>query len=110
MRGARQGSWDGLHVGGLRVGDRAGPGDRCGIRRGGFRQLTDMVQQALPVGAPPDEARRRAIALVSGMVGGLAIARALEKADPDLSRDVLAAAREELERLAFAPRGEPKFG
>ena len=76
----------------------------------GFRQLTDMVQQALPAGAPPDEARRRAIALVSGMVGGLAIARALEKADPDLSRDVLAAAREELERLAFAPRGEPKFG
>jgi hypothetical protein len=76
----------------------------------GFRQLTDMVQQALPAGASPDEARRRAITLVSGMVGGLAIARALEKADPDLSRDVLAAAREELERLAFAPRGEPKFG
>jgi TetR/AcrR family transcriptional repressor of nem operon len=68
----------------------------------GFRQLTDMVQQALPAGVPPDEARRRAIALVAGMVGGLVIARALEKGDPDLSKDVLAAAREELERLAFA--------
>jgi TetR/AcrR family transcriptional regulator, transcriptional repressor for nem operon len=66
----------------------------------GFRQLTDMVQQALPPGVPPDEARRRAIALVSGMVGGIVIARALEKADPDLSKDVLAAAREELEHLA----------
>jgi hypothetical protein len=66
-----------------------------------------MVQQALPAGAPPDEARRRAIALVSGMVGGFAIAGALENADPDLSRDVVAATREELERLAFAPRGEP---
>jgi hypothetical protein len=44
------------------------------------------------------------------MVGGLAIAWALEKADPDPSMDVLAAAEEELERLDFAPRGEPKFG
>jgi TetR/AcrR family transcriptional repressor of nem operon len=76
----------------------------------GFRQLTDMVQQALPAGVPPDEARRRAIALVSGMVGGLVIARALEKADPDLSKDVLAAAREELERLAFATRTVAKSG
>ena len=76
----------------------------------GFRQLTDMVQQALPAGVPPDEARRRAIALVSGMVGGIVIARALEKADPDLSKDVLAAAREELERLAFATRSVAKSG
>jgi TetR/AcrR family transcriptional repressor of nem operon len=68
----------------------------------GFRQLTDMVQQALPAGVPPDEARRRAIALLSGMVGGLVIARALEKADPHLSKDVLASAREELKRLAFS--------
>jgi len=62
------------------------------------------VQQVLPVDAPPDEARRRAIALLSGMVGGLAIARALEKADPALSGDVLAAAREQLARLATAPQ------
>jgi TetR/AcrR family transcriptional repressor of nem operon len=70
----------------------------------GFRQLTDMVQQVLPVEAPPDETRRRAIALLSGMVGSVAIARALEKADPELSKDVLAAAREQLARLATAPR------
>ena len=76
----------------------------------GFRQLTDMVQQALPAGVAPDEARRRAIALVSGMVGGIVIARALEKADPDLSKDVLAAARDELERLAFATRSVTKSG
>jgi TetR/AcrR family transcriptional repressor of nem operon len=76
----------------------------------GFRQLTYMVQQALPAGTPSDEARRRAIALVSGMVGGLAVARALEKADPGLAREVLVAAREELERLASAPRGVPKPG
>ena len=76
----------------------------------GFRRLTDMVQQALPAGAPPDEARRHAIAVVSGMVGGLAIARALEKADPELSGDVLAAGREELERFAFTPRSAPEAG
>jgi TetR/AcrR family transcriptional repressor of nem operon len=70
----------------------------------GFRQLTAMVQQVLPVDAPPDEARRRAIALLSGLVGSVAIARALEKADPELSREVLVAAREQLAWLATARR------
>jgi TetR/AcrR family transcriptional regulator, transcriptional repressor for nem operon len=74
----------------------------------GFRGLTEMVRQALPANVPPDEARRRAIALVSGMVGGLAVARALEKVDPELSRDVLTAAREELEQLAVASRQLPE--
>jgi TetR/AcrR family transcriptional repressor of nem operon len=76
----------------------------------GFRQLTAMVEQVLPVDAPPDEARRRAIALLSGMVGSVAIARALEKADPELSKDVLAAAREQLAWLATAPRSGPDAG
>jgi TetR/AcrR family transcriptional regulator, transcriptional repressor for nem operon len=69
----------------------------------GFRQLTAMVEQVLPVGEPPDKARRRAIALQSGLIGSLALARALEKADPELSKDVLAAAREHFARLATAP-------
>jgi TetR/AcrR family transcriptional repressor of nem operon len=73
----------------------------------GFRRMSDLVRHALPPGTPPGEAQRRAIALLTGMVGALAIARALEKADPELSRDVLAAAREELKRLAFAPRSVP---
>jgi TetR/AcrR family transcriptional regulator, transcriptional repressor for nem operon len=76
----------------------------------GFRQLTAMVEQVLPVDAPPDEARRRAIALLSGMVGSVAIARALEKADPELSKNVLAAAREQLAWLATAPRSGPDAG
>jgi TetR/AcrR family transcriptional repressor of nem operon len=76
----------------------------------GFRRMSDLVRQALPAGTPPDEARRRAIALLSGMVGALAIARALEKADPELSGDVLAAGREELERFAFTPRSAPEAG
>jgi TetR/AcrR family transcriptional repressor of nem operon len=76
----------------------------------GFRRMSELVRHALPASTPPDEARRRAIALLTGMVGALAVARALEKADPELSRDVLAAAREELERLAFASRNVPVAG
>jgi TetR/AcrR family transcriptional regulator, transcriptional repressor for nem operon len=76
----------------------------------GFRRMSDLVRQALPAGTPPDEAQRRAMALLSGMVGALAIARALEKADPALSRDLLAAAREELKRLAFTSRSVPDAG
>lgn len=76
----------------------------------GFRQLAAMVQQVLPGDAPADEARRRAIALLSGMVGSVAIARALEKADPDLSKDVLEAAREQLAWLATVPRHGPGGG
>jgi hypothetical protein len=41
-------------------------------------------------------ARRRAIALVSGIVGGVAVVRALDKIDPELSKAVLVATREEL--------------
>jgi TetR/AcrR family transcriptional repressor of nem operon len=76
----------------------------------GFRRMSDLVRQALPAGTPPDEARRRAIALLTGMVGALAVARALEKADPELSSDVLFAAREELKRLALASRSVPEAG
>jgi TetR/AcrR family transcriptional repressor of nem operon len=75
----------------------------------GFRQLAEIVQQAFPAATPPEEARRRAVALLSGVVGALALARALEKADPDLSRQILLASREQLERLAVAdsPAREP---
>lgn len=73
----------------------------------GFRQLTETVQRVLPVDASPDEARSRAIALLSGMVGSVAIARALAKADPELSASVLAAGREQLLRLATEPRSQP---
>jgi len=69
----------------------------------GFRQLADTVQQVLPADAPPDEARRRAIALLAGMVGSVAIARALEKADPALSNPDGQALRDQFARLATAP-------
>jgi TetR/AcrR family transcriptional repressor of nem operon len=66
----------------------------------GFRDLVALIQDALPEGSSKDVARRRALTLVSAMVGSVAMARAVEKTDPDLSREIIAAARKELEHLA----------
>jgi len=66
----------------------------------GFLTLVDLMQQALPKATPPEAARRRALALISAMAGSVALARALETSDPSLSREIVAAAREELEQLA----------
>jgi TetR/AcrR family transcriptional repressor of nem operon len=62
----------------------------------GFRQLLGLVQEAFPKGMPPKVARRRAMALLSAMVGSVAIARAVEAADPSLSSKIIAATRKEL--------------
>ncbi len=64
----------------------------------GFQAMVCSMQRALPSGTPPEEARRRALALVSALVGSVAMARAVETADPALAREILAAAREELGR------------
>jgi TetR/AcrR family transcriptional repressor of nem operon len=66
----------------------------------GFRELVALIGDAFPEGTPKEVARRRALTLVSAMVGSVAVARALEKTDPDLSREILTAAREELGHLA----------
>ena len=66
----------------------------------GFRAKVERLQSALPRNLPPDTARRRVLALACAMVGTVAMARALATADPDLAREVIAAAREELEQLA----------
>jgi TetR/AcrR family transcriptional regulator, transcriptional repressor for nem operon len=66
----------------------------------GFRDWVALIEEALPEGTPEEVARRRALTLVSAMVGSVAMARALHKTDPELSRELIAAAREELEHLA----------
>jgi len=61
----------------------------------------DLVASLLPEDAgAPDERRRRAIAIVAGLVGGLALARATAAAAPELSAEILAAVRAELGALA----------
>jgi TetR/AcrR family transcriptional repressor of nem operon len=67
----------------------------------GFRDMVALIEDALPEGTSKELARRRALALASAMVGSVAMARALEKTDPDLSREIVAAAREELGHLAI---------
>ena len=46
-----------------------------------------------------NQGRRRVIALVSGIVGVIAIARALDQLDPELSMAVLVGIQEELAHL-----------
>jgi TetR/AcrR family transcriptional repressor of nem operon len=67
---------------------------------GGFKDFVALIEDALPEGTSKEEARRRALTLVSAMVGSVAMARALEKTDPALSREIVAAAREQLGFLA----------
>jgi TetR/AcrR family transcriptional repressor of nem operon len=66
----------------------------------GFRDLVALIEASLPEGTAKEVARRRALTLVSAMVGSVAMARALVGTDPDLAREIIAAAREELKNLA----------
>ena len=66
----------------------------------GFQDLVALIEDALPEGTSKEVARRRALTLISAMVGCVAMARALEKTNPDLSREIIAAGRKELEHLA----------
>ena len=63
--------------------------------------MVELIEDALPEGTSKEVARRRALTLVSAMVGSVAIARAFEKTDPNLFREIIAAAREELGRFAI---------
>jgi TetR/AcrR family transcriptional regulator, transcriptional repressor for nem operon len=67
----------------------------------GLRRLLEKIQGAFPEEMPAEVAHDRAIALLSAMVGSVAIARAVEATDPSLSRDVITAARKELEEAAL---------
>jgi TetR/AcrR family transcriptional repressor of nem operon len=66
----------------------------------GFARLAELIRDALPKEVPAEEARRRALALLSAMVGSVAMARAVEATNPDLAKEIIAAARAELEDLA----------
>ena len=74
----------------------------------GFVKLAEMIQGALPEAVPQPEARRRALTLLSAMVGSVAMARAIEATNPALARDIMAAARAELEEFAVRPGRNPE--
>ena len=66
----------------------------------GFLTMVEVIQHSLPGAMPPEEARRRAVALIAALVGSVAMARAVEATDPGLAREIISAARDELEQLA----------
>lgn len=66
----------------------------------GFRNMVAFVEDAISEKTAGEVARRRALTLVSAMVGSVAMARALRKTDPDLSREIIEAARQDLEQFA----------
>jgi TetR/AcrR family transcriptional regulator, transcriptional repressor for nem operon len=66
----------------------------------GFRHMLELLQGAFPDTMQTETARRRAITLFAGMAGAVTLARAVQAADPALSREMIAAARQELEMLA----------
>lgn len=65
----------------------------------GFSAMVEGLQQALPSGAPEDT-RRRALAVLAGLVGSVALARAVAPTDHALAREIIAAARDELQQMA----------
>jgi len=66
----------------------------------GFSTMVELMQRALPGATSPEKARRRALTLISALVGSVAMARAVEATDPGLAREIISAARDELEQLA----------
>ncbi|HYF85487.1 MAG TPA: TetR/AcrR family transcriptional regulator, partial [Azospirillum sp.] len=59
----------------------------------GLRPFIDMLQRLVP-GRSEEAKRKAALATLSGMVGALILARAVD--DPDLSDEILEAARTSL--------------
>ncbi|MBP2231043.1 TetR/AcrR family transcriptional repressor of nem operon [Azospirillum agricola] len=71
--------------------------ERFGV---GVERFLEVVAQRLPDGEADETGRRaRAIAIVSALVGGMALARATARAEPELSAEILAALRDQLGAL-----------
>jgi TetR/AcrR family transcriptional regulator, transcriptional repressor for nem operon len=66
----------------------------------GFSTMVELLQRALPSTTPPEQARRRALTLIPALVGSVAMARAVHATDPALAREIISAAREELQQFA----------
>jgi TetR/AcrR family transcriptional repressor of nem operon len=59
----------------------------------GFQELVAAFERELAAACPGDEARERAMTVLSVLVGAQAVARGAAKGDPALSEEVLRAAR-----------------
>lgn len=66
----------------------------------GFERTVAAVQAALGPTASSTTARQRALAVVAAMIGGIAVSRAVHKARPRLSDDILKAVRHAVAAVA----------
>ncbi|TWA70076.1 TetR family transcriptional regulator [Azospirillum brasilense] len=74
----------------------------------GVERFFDVVEQRLPErdGEGAAERRDRAVAIVSALVGGMALARATAPTDPERSAEILAALRRQLGILGDGRLGD----
>jgi TetR/AcrR family transcriptional repressor of nem operon len=59
----------------------------------GFKQLVALMERGLSASPVKVENRQRALAMMAAMIGGVAASRAVAKADPKLSNEILRAVR-----------------
>jgi TetR/AcrR family transcriptional repressor of nem operon len=59
----------------------------------GFEQLVAAMERGLDASAVKGQRRQRALAMMAAMIGGIAASRAVAKADPKLSNEILRAVR-----------------
>ena len=71
----------------------------------GFEQMVAVVESAMDRKVPVAERRDRALTIIAAEIGVIAVARAAAKSRPDLSNNVLAAARRVLAKVGDAPPG-----
>ncbi len=74
----------------------------------GVERYVDALAEGLPEGGDAAERRRRALTVLAALVGAMTLARATAATDPELSAELLAAVRQELERLTALPGRPPR--
>jgi TetR/AcrR family transcriptional regulator, transcriptional repressor for nem operon len=60
----------------------------------GYEQLVDLIEPSLGESHVKADDRQRALAIMAAMIGGVAASRAVAKADPKLSNQILRAVRQ----------------
>jgi len=73
-----------------------------------FSKMVAAVEPAVDRSLPASARRDRALTIIAAEIGAIAVARATAKARPDLSDDVLSAARSVLAQVGGAPRMRAK--
>jgi TetR/AcrR family transcriptional repressor of nem operon len=70
----------------------------------GFEQVVAFMERGLGAAPVKAENHQRALAMMAAMIGGVAVSRAVAKADPKLSNQVLRAVRQVVGELAGEKR------